>query len=322
MKTEIVEKEDRVFIDPVPRLEGSGGRDNSFVRSAQLTLNSLDENYSYDFLMGISGAAFRLHFHPEWCPSAADATVGFDVSPVLFDSLGIQVEIFSIDTDSFDEIRSLYQKVVKQINRGIPVIAINLKVSPEWGIITGYLKKKPGLLCRTYFDESDEYAEADRAPWLTFFITEKGRARDYRELFRNSLGIAARLAKTKSFKEYINGFRAFEKWIGELKDHPGAIRGEKLRFNSILFNCLADSRQAAARYMAQMNHHISLKNGDRIVAGYRDVVDLLDEVREDLNLLSGSASAGRRRILLNREAEVLVRVLDIEREIVGLMEYH
>jgi hypothetical protein len=173
MKSGVVETIDKVFIDKIPRLKWGENTENSFIRSAQLTLNALGENYSYEFLMGISGAAFRLHFNPDWCPSSADSTTGFDVSRVLFKSLGYKSELNSIDDNNFEDIKSLYQKIITQINLGIPIPAINLKVCAEWGIITGHLKNKPGILCQTYFDKTDEYSLAEQAPWLSFFIKEK-----------------------------------------------------------------------------------------------------------------------------------------------------
>lgn len=97
MKTKLIETKDKVFIENIPRLEWGKNTDNSFVRSVQLSLNALGENYTYEFLMGISGAAFRLHFNPDWCPSSADSTTGFDVSKVLFKSLAYKCELHSID---------------------------------------------------------------------------------------------------------------------------------------------------------------------------------------------------------------------------------
>lgn len=209
MKTGVVETYGKVFIDNIPRLKWGENTDNSFIRSTQLSLNALGENYSYTYLMGISGAAFRLHFNPDWCPSSADATTGFDVSSVLFKSLGYQCALDRIDDTRFTDIQSLYQRIIAQINIGIPIIAINLKVSPEWGIITGYLKNRPGLLCRTYFDESDEYSYAEHAPWLSFFIGEKGNPLK-EDLFTNALKIAVQLAETDAFGEYKSGFSAFQ----------------------------------------------------------------------------------------------------------------
>lgn len=85
MASNLIKQKDKIFIDNIPALKWAQNRDNSFIRSAQLTLNAIGEDYSYDYLMGISRAAFRFHFNP-----------------------------------------------------GIPIIAINLKVCPEWGIIAGY----------------------------------------------------------------------------------------------------------------------------------------------------------------------------------------
>jgi hypothetical protein len=64
MKPGVVETKNKVFIDKIPRLTGGEYTDNSFIRSTQLSLNALGENYTYEFLMGMSGAAFRLHFNP------------------------------------------------------------------------------------------------------------------------------------------------------------------------------------------------------------------------------------------------------------------
>ena len=100
---------DRIYIENIPRLEWGKNNDISFIKSSQLALNSIGENYSYDFLMGISGAAFRFHFHPDWCPSAGDVTTGFDVPQILFNSLGYENELCKIDDNNFNDIRFLYQ---------------------------------------------------------------------------------------------------------------------------------------------------------------------------------------------------------------------
>ena len=47
MKAKVVETDDKVFIDKIPQLKWAENTDNSFIRSAQLTLNALGENYSY-----------------------------------------------------------------------------------------------------------------------------------------------------------------------------------------------------------------------------------------------------------------------------------
>ena len=96
--------------------------DTSFIRAAQLSLNSIGNNHSYAFLMGISGAAFRFHFHPDWCPSAADVTTGFDVSKVLFKSLGYTCRLRIINDSRLEGIKNIYKAIIAQINRGLPIV--------------------------------------------------------------------------------------------------------------------------------------------------------------------------------------------------------
>ncbi len=321
MKSRVVETEEKVFIDKIPQLKWAEGTDNSFIRSAQLTLNALGENYSYEFLMGISGAAFRLHFKPDWCPSSADATIGFDVSKVLFKSLGYKSELHSIDDNSFDDIKLLYKKIIAQINLGIPIIAINLKVCPEWGIITGYLKSKPGILCRTYFDKTEEYSLAEHAPWLSFFVGEKGEAMNDHELFNNSLKIAVELAKTDKFEEYKSGFSAFKKWIEELNKQSEAIKTlvfKEYEVNLTIFNYLLDSRRAAAGYLTLMNDR--LKKGNSIIDNYKKEVELLTETQKNI-LPSFNAKANSWTAdILNKQIDILSQVLKIEKNTIHLFE--
>ena len=173
MAAEIIETQDKYYIKGIPPMHYGEHMDNSFIRSLQLSLNTLGENYTYDYLMGISGAAFRLHFDPKWCPSSADMTCGFDVSTVIFKSVGYSVNFKRINHNRFQDIRSLYEMIKTQITLGRPIVAINLMGNMDWGIITGYLKNEPGILCRTFYDESEEYSLALRAPWLNFLLVRR-----------------------------------------------------------------------------------------------------------------------------------------------------
>jgi hypothetical protein len=317
----IKENKESIFIPNIPRLEWGKNTDISFVKSAQLAFNAIGEKFSYEYLMGISGAAFRFHFNTDWCPSAGDATTGFDVSNVLFKSLGHECELYKIDDNSFNDIRALYQKIITQINLGIPIIAINLKVCPEWGIITGYLKNQPGILCRTYFDESDEYSLAEHAPWLSFFIGEKGRPLDEDKLFKNSLKIAVLLAKTEKFGDYLSGFHAFEYWIEELKKHLASKKSkpfEQHEVNLTLFYHLLDARQAAVRYLASMND--KMKKGNLIVDNYNKEIELLKNTGKNILPSFESKPKDWTKDIINNQVDVLKKALEIEKETIDLIE--
>jgi len=135
MRSEVIETKDKVVTGNIFQMIFGKNMDNTFIRSAQLSLNASGENYYYDYLAVIPGAAFRLHFHPDWCPGSTNAIAGVYVSRVLFKYLGYGCDLNSIDTDNLSQIKELYQKIATQINPGIPIVAINLKVSPDWCII-------------------------------------------------------------------------------------------------------------------------------------------------------------------------------------------
>lgn len=56
-------------------------------------------------------------------------------------------------------------RIINDLNRNIPVLAINLRVAAEWGVITGYEQQGKILLCRTYYDKeilNDKFSGKDR----------------------------------------------------------------------------------------------------------------------------------------------------------------
>jgi RNA polymerase sigma-70 factor (ECF subfamily) len=69
----------RRVLENVPRLGWRQGRDNTFIGALTAAANAMGDDVSYDYVMGVSGAAFKVHLcQPEWCPSAGDAGPGFD----------------------------------------------------------------------------------------------------------------------------------------------------------------------------------------------------------------------------------------------------
>jgi hypothetical protein len=318
-----METANSIYIENIPRLEWGRNTENSFVRSSQLTLNSIGEDYNYDFLMGISGAAFRLHFHPDFCPSSVDSTTGFDVSKVLFKSLGYNCELHKIDDNNLEQINKLYQKIKSQIDNGKPIIAINLKFRTEWGIITGYLKNRPGILCRTYFDESEEYSLAEHAPWLSFFIREKKDSLDKNDLISNSLKIAVQLAKTDVFEDYYSGFNGFKKWIKTLGKYINTsknIRFDKTEENWTLFNSLLDSRRSAANYIENYCDTINIETSRKIADNYKNEVRLLSDLKDKILPKIDTKTKDWTNDIIYKLVDCLTKVFEIEKKNIVLIE--
>ena len=324
MGAEITETKDKVFINNIPLMKYGEYMDNTFVRSMQLSLNALGEKYSYDFLMGISGAAFRLHFDPKWCPSSVDATVGFDVSREIFISLGYKMQFVRINHNSFSDIKSLYKKIKVQIDLGRPIVAINLMGNMDWGIVTGYLKNEPGILCRTFYDKTDEYSLAERAPWHNFFIGEKKNGLTADELFINSLKTAVKLANTRKFEEYYNGFAAYEIWIRRLKSAVTSFDlkdlAQIMEIHFIIQNALLDGRRSAINYLSTENIVQKLQNNNQIVENYRKIVQLLESSNTNLGHHANLAPEKQMEAIIRDQAETLEKVYDLEKKTILLIK--
>jgi hypothetical protein len=318
------EDNDSVFIEGIPSMRFGQGMDCSFIRSVQLALQSLGDTCSYQYLMGISGAAFRIHFHPDWCPSSGDVTSGFDVSRPLFRNLGYNVESVAIDDNKFTDIKTFYGKITDHINRGVPVIAINLKACPEWGIITGYLKNKAGLLCRTYFDESDAYSRAERAPWLSMFIAGKqgSTGRSDKDLPGIALRQALMLLGTDQFGEYASGISAYDYWIGELQEMQRGSERDRLarilKVNRMLLGILRDARRSAYNFLVETLPE-GFPNGPEITDKYRMLYRLLDDSLGN-ELPASEADPGQwTGGIIETQIGLLNRILELEREATGLI---
>jgi len=313
---------DHIQIENIPRMQWGQNTENSFIRSSQLTLNALGESFTYPFIMGISGAAFRFQFHPDWCPSASDATAGFDVSKKLFNSLGYKTELIKIDDGRFTEIQRLYTKIIEQINKGYPIIANNLKVCPEWGIITGYVRTKPGIICRTCFDEGDEYSLAEHAPWLSYFIREREKEPlDTKTLFFNSLAIAIKLAKTDYFGDYASGLKAFQVWIDHISGYiQNNKRFDQIQVNLSLINILIDARISAVNYLGEMVNRYPIKSGLIIINNYLKELQLLQELHTDILPVFNDHPSVWTSDILTRHVHILKGVMKLEFETLELLE--
>ena len=324
MKANTTETNDMIFIDGIPPMNYGENKDNTFVRSVQLSLNALGENYSYDHLMGISGAAFRIQFDPGWCPSSADATCGFDVSHEIFKSLGYSARFKRINHNSFQDIKDLYSEIKTQIDQGRPIVAINLMGDMEWGVITGYLRNEPGILCRTFNDESEEYSRAKRAPWLNFFISDKKSDFTPGDLFSRSLELAIMLANTRKFEEYYSGFAAYEKWIEKISQLADRSDSKDIQhtmeIHFILWNTLLDARRAAFNYLVRAGADKKLTGGQNIIECYKKILHELenpphvsgrDQISDPMAGISDK---------IRSQAEVLKHAYHIEQEAIHFIE--
>lgn len=184
-------------------------------------LRFMGENYSYDKIMGMSGACWRIAFCEVWDWSALDALVAFSYDMPLYSAIGYEpVWACRLDKDARITER---KRIVADILNGKPVIAINLRVAAEWGVITGYSDKGKILYCRTYFDgdklnENKDYLETENWPFLITHFGEKHEKPSDAEILTGSLRAFIDSFKAPPRDGYFQGKQGYEKWIAGLRN--------------------------------------------------------------------------------------------------------
>ncbi len=213
---------------------GAGERENSGIGALAAALRAMGEDTSYEYLMGISGAAFRLQMRkPDWCASGPHARCGFDCLGTAIDSLPFEQVDMALPKDDANGIERL----------------------------------------RLYGAEGDGYApwsfggdgSRERYPssfvfdWphLSFgFLSPKGERPERRESTLRSLRLAVELAHTKQYELYTSGFSAYEFWRDGLRDASRfadeAALEVPMQANAHCYYSLYDARSAAATYLREI----------------------------------------------------------------------
>nr|HML47580.1 helix-turn-helix transcriptional regulator [Clostridia bacterium] len=145
-------KGDSCFIPNMPALPPFGqGMECSWAAALTAALQALGARTAYAEVMGVSGACYRLAFcSPGWDYSAVDGLVAYDYATPGFAAFGYTpAQYCRIEKADRAEHRL---RMMKEIRNNMPILGINLRVAPEWGVICGYAKAGEDLFCRTKYD--------------------------------------------------------------------------------------------------------------------------------------------------------------------------
>jgi hypothetical protein len=230
---------------------------------------------SYENVMGVSGACFRLAFcSPGWDYSSVDGLVAYDYAAPGYKAFGYKTEMRGhVEKQDRPEQR---ERMMKDIRGGMPVLGINLRVAPEWGVICGYDNEGADLYCRTKYDAEVlgspeyrrggdnpyDYLRVDNWPFLISYFAGKEYPPSGAENLINSLKIfidcsGIENTDTQNNSGYYMGFKAYEVWINDLLDRDWykTNGGEQFarRFSVDQFCALAlcDARKAAYAYLSE-----------------------------------------------------------------------
>ncbi|MHA2139601.1 MAG: hypothetical protein ACW98G_17085 [Candidatus Hodarchaeales archaeon] len=265
----------KVLIKDIPPLGWGISGETSFIASINNIMKTLDKETDYYELMGISGAAFRMQFSKVWCPSSGD---WYDRS-VVTQHLGFRTKDYMISEDEDKGINKAEARniIKKSLDSGLPVIGIDLRKVPEWGIICGY--EGDTFYVRDYFDnKSDEYVPMTKFPWIIHILEELSESKSKKELILEQLQkVVTSFEVPFVDNQYHNGRAGFQFWIDQINDdeaHKDKFAGH-WHLNGWLYDLLYDARNAA---------HMFLLNIADLFSG--DKRDKLLEVREKYKFIS------------------------------------
>lgn len=334
----------------IKMLSWGEGMDCPWAGALWAALQYMGENRSYHQIMGMSGACWRTCFTEVWDYSCTDALVAFDYATPLFRSLGYSFRM--ADRVEKQERKAERLAVMEDIRSGKPVLGINLRVAPEWGVITGYTEEGARFLCRTYFDretfekleqaespvekedkrlvfeENQGYLFTDSWPFLLIHFGDREAAPSPLETLRTSLSMLAASFRGEETRGYYQGKGAYEAWIRGLareadfrldSDREKVLR--RLCVNDSMLVSLIDARESAACYLeesAALLQEGSREHLEKIGANCRSLSGMLTAFRD-----KSSAAADACSLTYNTDVEFKVAVSklgEMRREQTALLE--
>ncbi|MHB1000890.1 MAG: cysteine peptidase family C39 domain-containing protein [Armatimonadota bacterium] len=322
-------KEKSKLIKGVDSLKWGSGS-NTFICSLATSLRASGEKVSNCDLVGLSGAAFKLNFNEQWCPSSPDATCGFDCAFPALEAFGYKWHYEDADPKDTEKAKIFRHSIKDAINKGYPVPAINLIQGADWGVITGYDKDGQEFLCRTYYNKTDEDETAQNWPWVVLILDEKTKAPALKDSFRKSLKLAIQLAKTEKYSTYMNGYAAYESWQSRLRDTEmfSKLKPEELlstaQSNAWIYGNLIDARTNAKQYLRQYRNLLGVSASvhlEKTADLYEKEATLLSENRRYASR-TWELKEGQQWTQIDRdkEAKILEKALALDKAAIAQIE--
>ena len=275
----------------------------------------------------------------------------FDYSRILFKAIGCE-QIWADRVEKPDR-KAERKRIVEDIENGKPVIAMNLRIAPEWGVITGFLENGKRLLCRTYFDsiifdehkedkdflqETGGYLETDCWPYLIIHFGEKQEKQTPKESLIASMKTLIDSFYAPQSRGYYQGKEAYIAWINGLKDETawtdyqnedGIFR--RLTVNDYMLLNLIDARRCAGIYLKEsipLAGEASQELLTQIADSYTSISQKLNDFRNKVQNVSTKEiqynaikSKGVSTYELRQEQiNLLEEILELEEQIVKMAE--
>jgi hypothetical protein len=301
----------------------------SIIGAVAGVLRARGDNRPTEYLMGMTGFAFRLHIRDTVC--ASSATTGYRWTDDVLDGLkrlGYRGEAYFVtrENPAFDNVRSeVCRRVVRSIDDGEPVVVWETSI-PEFGLVYGhdsstevfYISGVRGAE-REEQIRFGEVGNMDVGILYALFIMDRLKV-DSTEKELEALRWAVDYFANPPINEAdelhgVQGFAAYEKWAAELEENRASARG-----NAYMAQVSASARETVPpflRMVAEGRDNISgpLKKAakvyENIAAELRGVAEIFPYPGDETTL----ADASRR----NKAAARLRSAAQAENEAVGII---
>ncbi len=301
MKNQTLTKPARVVLEGVPRVDwGMGtpiGSVTPFSTSLWSCMKFLGEDYSNEYIMGASGAAFRLLWKDGWFPDNLDPRLmRKDENEPLrhaFEAVGYECEFIGLE-EGRDNKAYFRDRIIESIrDKNHPVLGFGIVPGspPECCIIAGYDEYGEVLIGWNYDQGSPEDKRREFEPsgyfrsrnWLTedtdgiIIIGEKTQRPPQGEVYRKALKWALEVVRTPSIQDYIgrdryNGLEAYTAWADDLLRDEDFPANDMKKMGWIMMchddnvNVVAEGRWCAMQFLRQIAETESAMAEDLLAA--------------------------------------------------------
>ncbi len=276
------------YIDGFPALRWGQWQDCTYGGAVTAMLNAMGIGASYEHVMGLCGAAYRICMLDNWDPSSTMPQNGVMAEEAMNRSFG--VDVYSLADEA-----ARNANVVRSLEAGVPALVCGQRAAPEWTVVTGHARRGGSTMFfgRTYFDyetaEQDEiftangYRLADQYPGevpevLLRFYDRRCEPMPALEALKKSLEMCITIYEQPSgrynhrfgesaYDVLIQGFELpeeeYRKRCGSDQYHVGS---------------LMDARRAAYIYLEESAVLLAGENRKKLLAAaalYRDMLDTL-----------------------------------------------
>ncbi|MHC4200708.1 MAG: hypothetical protein ACYSU0_12010 [Planctomycetota bacterium] len=246
------------------------------------TMSYLGDDVDYAYLMGISGAAFRLHVEPtEWGLGAQDPHIVDAYPRQLMRATGYTAKYLHGREQHDDALAAIRA----HIDKGIPAMVggdIKGHHAPDfWSVITGYDGDR--FLRIDYLGKGDvQETEGADLVGPVLLIEKTGEPLAAMEALRESFRIALEYADVPERHGGAHGLAAYKAWIDRLgrEEEFAGLPQEEAKgqwfANAMNYEGLCDARGSARRYLGRMAGALPAEDAAKL----EPVADKYDEIQK------------------------------------------